>query len=427
MHVGPERIHDDEGGGPCTWPEPARWLRAAPNVVTISRSMYEVDGLPLRAVHRCNHFDEVWVPASFNVNTFIKGATIEVAEEGQIRAETIGVHESRIRVLPEGYDPAIFDCAATDTPGTDNRQLARGDRFDWSAAATSSSYEKDDQELEQQDDEALDEGAQLPFRLRQFLAPHTSTHNDLRRHSRPLLPKPAFLFLSVFKWEARKGWKDLLQAFWAEFCECCADRVRLLIKTSFVENLAGRPLDRPANDIAAWAWELGYDVSAAMAQVYVMDEMVTMRQLAVLYCTADAFVIATHGEGWGLPMLEAMASGLPTIAPRWGGHVDFMKGPMAFLVDIEPSLVPVHGDGWEGYGYRWAKVEHRALRRTMRQVVQGDAEVWQTAKENRRQTAKNLKVYDFNLIAKQTVMALEQAAERSLQQPRANVVDWGKL
>ena len=65
VHVGPE----PGGGGPCAWPEAARWLRSAPNVVAISRTMFEVDGMPAEATARCNEYDEVWVPASFNIET----------------------------------------------------------------------------------------------------------------------------------------------------------------------------------------------------------------------------------------------------------------------------------------------------------------------------------------------------------------------
>ena len=49
----------------------------------------------------------------------------------------------------------------------------------------------------------------------------------------------------------------------------------------------------------------------------VWDEMMPMVQLAQLYCAVDAFVMATHGEGWGLPLLEAMVSCLSAPCFRW--------------------------------------------------------------------------------------------------------------
>lgn len=38
-----------------------------------------------------------------------------------------------------------------------------------------------------------------------------------------------------------------------------------------------------------------------------------------------ALVALTRGEGFGLPILEAAASGLPIIATGWSGHTDFLK------------------------------------------------------------------------------------------------------
>jgi glycosyltransferase involved in cell wall biosynthesis len=38
-----------------------------------------------------------------------------------------------------------------------------------------------------------------------------------------------------------------------------------------------------------------------------------------------ALVTLTRGEGFGLPILEAAASGLPIVATGWSGHLDFLK------------------------------------------------------------------------------------------------------
>jgi glycosyltransferase involved in cell wall biosynthesis len=38
-----------------------------------------------------------------------------------------------------------------------------------------------------------------------------------------------------------------------------------------------------------------------------------------------AFINLAHGEGFGLPIFEAAVSGLPIVAPNWGGQKDYLN------------------------------------------------------------------------------------------------------
>jgi len=57
--------------------------------------------------------------------------------------------------------------------------------------------------------------------------------------------------------------------------------------------------------------------------------------LPILYNMADCFVLATRGEGFGLPYCESGSCETPVIATRCGGQLDFLTDENSFLIDID--------------------------------------------------------------------------------------------
>lgn len=57
------------------------------------------------------------------------------------------------------------------------------------------------------------------------------------------------------------------------------------------------------------------------------------------YNRADAFVSFTRGEGWGLPIAEAMLCGLPVIAPLSTSMLDYLTNDVAFCLPTTEKLV----------------------------------------------------------------------------------------
>lgn len=47
----------------------------------------------------------------------------------------------------------------------------------------------------------------------------------------------------------------------------------------------------------------------------------------------DCFVFPSHGEGFGLPPLEAMATGVPAIVTGWSGLTEFVNNEVGWLID----------------------------------------------------------------------------------------------
>jgi glycosyltransferase involved in cell wall biosynthesis len=140
--------------------------------------------------------------------------------------------------------------------------------------------------------------------------------------------KRGFTFLSVFQWNRRKGWDVLLQAYLKAFSS--QDDVCLVIRAypDAIKQPAIR--DRVRN----YVYELGYDADK-IPPIIVIDEFIPDERMPNLYLSADCFVLPTRGEGWGIPFMEAMASGLPTIGTNWSSHLDFMNDQNSYLIELD--------------------------------------------------------------------------------------------
>ncbi len=61
----------------------------------------------------------------------------------------------------------------------------------------------------------------------------------------------------------------------------------------------------------------------------------SQRRIAEIYAACDAWLVGSHAEGYGLPMLEAMACRTPLISTRTGGATDLIRdGENGFIVPV---------------------------------------------------------------------------------------------
>jgi GT2 family glycosyltransferase len=230
-------------------------------------TMLEVTGLPQEWVDGCNRMDEVWVPASFNVETFrSSGVTVP------------------IRVMPLGVDIDYFN------PGITG------------------------------------------FR-----------------------PTSRFTFLSVFEWGERKGADLLLRAFAEEFKE--SEDVLLLLAVYNRD---------PGVDVHEEVAKLRLPASPPI--VVMLNPEFADHQMGALYRSADCFVLPTRGEGWGMPVLEAMACGLPVISTAWSGPADFLHAGVGYPLEVRSMVKAVAKCPWYE-GFEWADPDADHLRFLMREVV----------------------------------------------------------
>lgn len=163
-----------------------------------------------------------------------------------------------------------------------------------------------------------------------------------------------FKFLHVSSCFPRKGADLLLEAFGRAFSS--RDNVVLIIKT----------FPNPHNEIERWLREAIGD-RTDFPEVQVIVEDFDNSRLKALYESCDVLVAPSRAEGFGLPMAEAMMSGLPVITTGWGGQLDFCKPDIAWLVDYQFERAQTHF-GLSDSVWASANVEH--LADTMRGVFE---------------------------------------------------------
>ncbi|GAB4369196.1 MAG: MSMEG_0565 family glycosyltransferase [Elainellaceae cyanobacterium] len=71
----------------------------------------------------------------------------------------------------------------------------------------------------------------------------------------------------------------------------------------------------------------------AIGQALVLPGVIADANMPVLYRTADAFVFPSLTEGWGLVVLEAIASGLPVVTANQPPFTEFLTDNQALLID----------------------------------------------------------------------------------------------
>lgn len=220
-------------------------------------------------------------------------------------------------------------------------------------------------------------------------------------------PAKRFRFLHVSSCFPRKGADVMLAAFGDAFT--AGDDVSLVIKT----------FANPHNDIHAQIEALR-SANPRYPDVHVIDHDLTDPDLKALYQHCHVLVAPSRAEGFGLPLAEAMLSGIPVITTNWSGQLDFCSAENSWLVDFTFAPSRTHFDL---HGSVWAEPDRSSLARALTAAHTVSQRQRQSMAEHGRQVL--LRHFRWQDVAARAVTAVRGAAAMAAAPPRIGwVTTW---
>jgi glycosyltransferase involved in cell wall biosynthesis len=191
----------------------------------------------------------------------------------------------------------------------------------------------------------------------------------------PLRTRKRFKFLFVGGTILRKGIDLLIDSYIRTFTP--DDDVCLVVKDFGVGSFyRHQTYDRYIRELQA---------NPATPEIEYLADELTPEQLRDLYHACDCLVHPYRGEGFGLPIAEAMACGLPVMVPDQGGASDFCTPETALLLPSRRMRVPPQlAAGLETVAAPWwLEIHPEDLRARMREVYENPCSAREVARRGR--------------------------------------------
>ena len=171
----------------------------------------------------------------------------------------------------------------------------------------------------------------------------------------------SFIFYSIFQWHKRKGWNELLESYFDEFSS--DDNVGLIIKTNPIHwDLKGQIVE----DIKSVRSRF---LNKKPPTLVLINDIISESDILSIHKAGDCYVAPHHGEGWGMPIHDAIMSRKQIIATKFGGVIEYLDDDSFFPIPFH--MVPVSGMEWNGAyssNQQWAQPDTSSLKSIMRDV-----------------------------------------------------------
>lgn len=252
-------------------------------------------------------------------------------------------------------------------------------------------------------------GLKIPVKTMGIGVELTENFDSLRPYK--LKSKKKLKFLHISSAFPRKGVDVLLKGFYEAFTE--EDDVCLVLKT----------FPNPHNNVAE-ILEMLNGKYKNPPEVEWINKDLAIEELYGLYKVADCYVQTARGEGFGLPVAEAMLARVPVIVCANSGMADFCNERTAFLVDYELRQAKTHLNVSEdGRVSMWAEPDVDSLVRQLKKFAQG---VYRQQLQNMTDQAYELihTKFSWKKVAKRWFDFIQEVEESQYKPKVAMVTTW---
>ena len=130
-----------------------------------------------------------------------------------------------------------------------------------------------------------------------------------------------------------------------------------------------------------------------LPEIELIEEDLNEADLANLYRSCDALAHPYRGEGFGLPIAEAMATAKPTIVTNYGACLDFCDDSTSYLIPSTLQSADLEGFSPSPVGFWLAQPNKEALSQALLSAIK-NPEIGQAMGERARQKIQSNFTWD---------------------------------